>query len=291
MKKVLVLGATGMLGAACLEVLQQNRNLLVIGTSRYASDVMAEFDATSSSVSQLIESQNPDWIINCIGVIKPHINEKETNSILNAIEINSKFPSLLAKASEKSNIKIIQIATDCVYSGKTGGYSEKDLHDAEDVYGKTKSLGEVTYPNVMHLRVSIIGPEQRRSTSLLEWFRNQPHGQELNGFTDHLWNGVTTYHFARICEGIILSDNFKSGISHIIPGDVVAKSELLKYFASAYSRSDITINETESAKKVDRTLKTNDTQFNQILWKNAGYETPPSILEMVIEQSLKSSIN
>jgi dTDP-4-dehydrorhamnose reductase len=291
MKKVLVLGGTGMLGAACLEVLKKNKNLLVTGTSRSERQGLVKFDAISSNLSELLESQNPDLIINCIGVIKPHINEKDSGSILNAIEVNSIFPAKLANISEELNIKVIQIATDCVYSGRIGGYNETDLHDAEDVYGKTKSLGEVISSNVMHLRVSIIGPEQGRSTSLLEWFRNQPHGQELNGFTDHLWNGVTTYHFARICEGIVLSDNFKSGLHHIIPGDVVAKSELLKYFAGAYSRPDITIKEAESKKKVDRTLKTNDSQANLFFWKNARYEAPPSISEMVTEQSLNSSIN
>ena len=219
MKKVLVLGGTGMLGAACLEVLKKNKDLLVTGTSRSERQGLVKFDAISSNLSELIESQNPDWIINCIGVIKPHINEKDSGSILNAIEVNSIFPATLANISEELNIKVIQIATDCVYSGRIGGYNETELHDAEDVYGKTKSLGEVISSNVMHLRVSIIGPELGRSTSLLEWFRNQPHGQELNGFTDHLWNGVTTYHFARICEGIVSSDNFKSGLHHIIPGD------------------------------------------------------------------------
>ena len=98
---------------------------------------------------------------------------------------------------------MIQIATDCVYSGKTGGYNEDSLHDALDAYGKTKSLGEVRSSTFLNIRSSIIGPEINHKVLLLEWFLKQPKGAVLNGFSNHLWNGVTTLQFAELCLTII----------------------------------------------------------------------------------------
>ena len=195
MKKVLVLGANGMLGHACIDSMKNFRNIDIVGTTRGKKSGFVDFDANTDSIGDMLKFVKPDWIVNCIGVIKPHIKESDPESVLNAVKINSEFPNSLASATQA---RIIQIATDCVYSGVKGLYSELDPHDATDVYGKTKSLGEVVFDHVYHLRVSIIGPELGRSTSLLEWFRNQPVDSSLNGFTDHLWNGVTTHHFGKL---------------------------------------------------------------------------------------------
>ena len=285
MQKVLILGATGMLGSACMEVMSHDSKIDLIGTARTAIDQLLEFDARVDSIATLLEVNKPNWIINCIGIIKPHIDEKVSSSIENAIEVNSEFPIVLANAAEKIGAKVIQIATDCVYSGVQGSYIESDFHDATDVYGKTKSLGEVPAPNVMHLRASIIGPEVGRSTSLLEWFRNQPDGAKLNGFTDHLWNGVTTHAFGKLSLGIIKNEGFSSGAHHVIPKDIVAKSELLRIFARAYSRGDLEISDVVSPKRIDRTLNTNDKSLSDSLWLLAGYKSPPTVEEMVIEQA------
>lgn len=282
MKKVLVLGATGMLGSACSNVLKQNELLDVVDTSRNAKAGFLKFDASNDSISDLVSAIKPDWIVNCIGIIKPHIDEKDISSINQAIRINSLFPQEIAMATNKP---IIQIATDCVYSGNIGAYPESAHHDATDVYGKTKSLGEIPAENLKHIRVSIIGPEQGRSTSLLEWFRNQPKDAKLNGFTDHLWNGVTTHHFGFLTKAMIENDYLEFNKIHVVPQDVVTKAELLRIFASSYNRSDITINDVESAKTIDRTLNTENPETNFALWKLAGYETLPTIKQMVEEQS------
>lgn len=285
MDKVLVLGATGMLGSACMEVVSNDSNIDLIGTARNGSDQFLGFNAQVDSIADLLEFHKPNWIINCIGIIKPHIDERVPSSIENAIKVNSEFPILLANAAAKAGSKVIQIATDCVYSGVQGSYIESDLHDATDVYGKTKSLGEVPASNVMHLRTSIIGPEVGRSTSLLEWFRNQPNGAKLNGFTDHLWNGVSTHAFGKLSLGIIKNDGFRSGTHHVIPKDIVVKSELLRIFARAYSRQDLQISDVASQKRIDRTLSTNDKEFSHSLWSLAEYKSPPTVEEMVIEQA------
>lgn len=282
MNKVLVLGSTGMLGHVCSSVLRQSKSLDVVSTARSTKAGHLKFDASKDSIKDLISSTRPDWIVNCIGIIKPHIDEKSVDSINQAIRINALFPQEIASATNKP---VIQIATDCVYSGNLGAYSEHALHDATDVYGKTKSLGEIPADNLKHIRASIVGPEQGRSTSLLEWFRNQPQNAKLNGFTDHMWNGVTTHHFAFLARAIIESNFLEFSKIHIVPQDVVTKSALLRMFASSYSRSDIAINDVESAKTLDRTLATENPEINLALWKLAGYETPPTINQMVEEQS------
>jgi dTDP-4-dehydrorhamnose reductase len=284
MAKVLILGATGMLGNACEKVFLRSSKNHVISTARKQATNSILFDAKNDSVEALIKKVEPDWIINCIGVIKPHINENLYDSTKNAIDINSLFPHRIAHAIEGTNTKVIQIATDCVYSGDVGSYTESHSHDALDVYGKTKSLGEVNSESFMHLRASIIGPEQGRSTSLLEWFLGQQPNAEVNGFTDHLWNGITTHHFAKLALSITETKLFSPGVKHVLPGDVVAKAELLKYFKEVYGRNDIVINRVESMKKIDRTLASNQSDFSNHLWIASGYKSAPTVQQMVQEQ-------
>lgn len=283
MKKVLVLGSTGMLGSAVTQILSDSSTKLLT-TSRHGKNG-SNFTVGSGLIEDVLSSFTPDWVINCIGTIKPHINESDSNSVLNAINVNSIFPAQLSRAASKTGAKVIQIATDCVYSGSKGAYSEADLHDATDVYGKTKSLGEVPAENMMHLRASIIGPELERSTSLLEWFKNQPINSQINGFTDHLWNGVTTHAFGKLCNGIINQNLFQEGKFHVTPKDVVTKAHLLKLFSKVYKRSDILISDTVSAYKINRTLSTENINQSNNLWQSAGYNAVPTIEELVCEQS------
>lgn len=284
MGKVLILGATGMLGNACEKLFLQESKNDVVSTSRNQNKNSIQFDAKNDSVKDLIEKVEPDWIVNCIGVIKPHINEAQHSSTQNAIEINSLFPHWIAKAIEATSTKVIQIATDCVYSGQVGLYSESQLHDALDVYGKTKSLGEVSSENFIHLRASIIGPEQGRSTSLLEWFLGQDLNAKVNGFTDHLWNGITTHHFAKLALSITEKNLFSPGVKHVIPGNIVTKAQLIECFKTVYGRNDITVNHVESTNKIDRTLTSNQGDFSTNLWVASGYKTAPTVQQMVQEQ-------
>ena len=284
-KKILILGATGMLGHACHLVFKTDPNFESISTSRMIKNDMKLFDASKDSVDHLIKEISPDWIINCIGTIKPHIDEDNFISVENAIYINSLLPHQLAGAISKLPIKVIQIATDCVYSGKEGGYTESSPHDPLDVYGKTKSLGEVASAQFFHIRASIIGPEYGRSTSLQEWFLGQPRNAEVNGFTDHLWNGLTTHHFAILAKAIISANENFSGTQHVIPANIVTKAELLELFAQVYNREDIKINPIVSKLRIDRTLTTQDILRSNNLWKIAGFDKPPTIQEMIEQQN------
>ena len=284
-----MLGATGMLGSACYSVISESSSLSTEGTSRTLDGKLLHLDAEDlNQASTLIAKIQPDYVVNCIGIIKPHISEKDPASIKRAISINAEFPIFLANLASENNFRVIQIATDCVYSGKKGSYTEIDLHDATDVYGKTKSLGEVPSENFLHLRASIIGPELGRSTSLLEWFRNQPLGSKLNGFEDHIWNGITTYQFAKLARGIIESEEKISGIRHLVPANRVSKYELLQIFSNVYGKDDIEISKVTSSNFIDRTLETENSDFNREIWNLGGYSTLPTIEDMVIEQAQAS---
>jgi dTDP-4-dehydrorhamnose reductase len=281
MPTTLILGTNGMLGSMVRNVLE-TEGISVIGTCKKPQDSSnIKFDAEADSIGDLVESVHPEYVVNAIGIIKPRINEQDPASRLTAIRVNSVFPHDLVAACDRLGVHLIQIATDCVYSGTQGLYGESALHDATDVYGKTKSLGEVQSPHALHLRASIIGPEVGRSSSLWEWVRGQASGATINGFTNHQWNGVTTFHFGRVCAGLIKSHSDLSGVHHLIPGDIVNKHALVSAIALASGRSDITVNQVEAKDTIDRTLKTDRPEVSERLWQMAGFSTPPTIEEMV----------
>jgi dTDP-4-dehydrorhamnose reductase len=196
MKKVIILGSTGMLGNEVLMHFLKVNDCDVsssVRNEKFKIDCNFLFDPTINSVDGLPFA---DFYINAIGIIKPHM----LKNLKSAIYINSIFPRELADECEKRGSKLIHITTDCVFSGKDGNYDEDSLHDALDGYGKSKSLGEPE--NCMVLRTSIIGPEIHRHVSLISWVQDQRE-EEINGFTNHLWNGITTLQYAKICEKII----------------------------------------------------------------------------------------
>lgn len=292
MKKVVILGASGMLGHAVAAVLSKAQVELILTSRPASSDLLprvgrhVSFDAMQDDIAKLgLGLGDGDYIINCIGIIKPHIHDDNEFERKSALLVNSLMPYKLSDYAAKVGARVIQIATDCVYSGSTGSYSESSPHDALDVYGKTKSLGEVPSSSMMHLRVSTIGPEQGRSTLLLEWVRNQPIGAQLNGFTDHLWNGVTTKAFGRIVRGILENNNFLPGTHHIVPADIVSKDVLVSAIARAFRRDDISVTPGKSQKSVDRTLRTDNPEFNEMLWDDAGYQQIPTIMDLLAEIS------
>lgn len=249
---IAILGGTGMLGSMMTKTIDLDFRQF----SR--PDFDAEYDYIDFTGYK---------VINCIGVIKPYCFD-----VARAIRINSLFPYYLPPGS-------IQIATDCVFSGDFGDYVEDDPHDAHDVYGKTKSLGEADH--LHNLRCSIIGPEIKNHNSLLDWFLGQ-EVDEVNGFTNHYWNGITTLHFSRIVQGAIRHQIELPNIQHIVPADSVTKYELLQIIADVYGKK-IKINPTEANEDCYRTLSTNNPQLNRLLWKCAGYDNPPTIRQMVEE--------
>ena len=282
MTDVLLLGGTGMLGHT-VKATMQAEGLDVVSTARVDGEDI-RFDARTDDVAACLEQAgSPRLLVNAIGIIKPHIDESDNASRRQAIDVNGSFPHHLAIAAEQAGSHVVQIATDCVYSGAEGLYREGAAHDALDIYGKTKSLGEVPSPAMTHLRCSIIGPERGRSTSLWEWLIGQPEGAEVNGYTDHHWNGVTTHAFGRLCAGIAKSDWREAGTFHVIPNDIVTKAQLLVDIKTACGRDDITVNAGPAPTAIDRTLATDLPEISAQLWANAGYDAAPTIAQMVYE--------
>ena len=285
MPKVVVLGSSGMLGRTVTKVLRDRG--IQVKTAGRSPDDNFYLDVNAGDLSQLLEFLDErDYIVNAIGLITHRIDESNAADVANAFLINRDFPVALAAWAEQNGMRVIQIATDCVYDGHAGNYSEASEHNASDVYGISKSQGEVASPSVMHIRSSIVGPEKGRNLSLYEWVRSQPDGACLNGYSDHIWNGVTTYAFGRVVAGVVSRNLFKSGTAHLVPNDQVTKSQLVQLLADRAGRKDIVVADVATGKPINRTLITNDPSFNRSLWRAAGYEAIPSIADLIEEMPL-----
>lgn len=260
--KVTVIGANGMLGYAVSEYFKNTGHTvqtLTRSTFDIANDSFAKFE-------KLVNDHNSDVIINCAGVIKPMIAKTKIEDVL---KVNAVFPHNLGKFAVDSKRKVFHITTDCVYSGLKGKYDEADMYDATDVYGMSKNAGEPT--NLMTLRTSIIGEEKGEGRSLLAWAMSQ-RGKEVNGFTNHNWNGVTTLKIAQVVDDIIKSNQYTPGLFHIHSPDSPTKLELLKMFDQVYELN-LTIKPTEAKDLCDRTMTTKH--------KFAGTFVKETILEQI----------
>jgi dTDP-4-dehydrorhamnose reductase len=273
-----------MLGSAVEQVLRESG--VEVTTASRAQGV--RFDAEDLGSKALIAATGlsaGDYIVNCVGLTKARIDESSRSSRDLAVKLNVEFPSNLAEAAEQCGVKVIQVATDCVFSGAAGNYSETSGHDALDVYGKTKSLGEVPSENVMHLRCSLVGPEIGRSSLFFEWVRSQPRGAKISGYTNHIWNGLSSRAFGNVVQGIIRKDLFSAGVQHLVPANQVTKDALVRMELAALGRSDVSVQSVSAEIAVDRTLRTENSKQNSELFLAAGYSEIPTIEQMVLEAS------
>jgi dTDP-4-dehydrorhamnose reductase len=223
-----------------------------------------------------------DYCINCIGIIKPFCKDEDPDGVENAIVINSLFPHKLGKLGLSSQTAIIQIATDCVFSGNIGNYHEDHPSDALDAYGKSKKLGEVINGSTLNIRCSIVGPEKSGFMSLLEWFLRNPKGSNLLGFNHHLWNGVTTLQFAKLMEIIIMKNLFEellkiSEVLHFTPNETVTKYELLNIFNEVFAKDFTIAKVEEEGRGVDRTLTSKYSALKEIF---PPYPMKEAIMEL-----------
>ena len=195
--RVLVLGANGMIGSTMIRVFSERDDWEVYGTVRQesakqyfsakiAERLLANVDvANFDSLVEALARTHPDVVVNCIGATK---HKAGGNEPLMAIPLNALLPHRLATLCAAAHARLVHVSTDCVFSGKKGNYSEDDLPDAEDVYGKTKALGEVDYLNAITLRTSTIGHELHSSYGLLDWFFTQKNS--CKGFKQALFSGL-----------------------------------------------------------------------------------------------------
>ena len=284
-KRVLVLGATGMLGHMVYRVLREAGTIEVHGTHLGDMNDPYYFDV-ESGLEGLVRicdrSSGCDYFINCIGMLAGKIKLEDTVSIRKTIKLNTLFPHELSFLTKELKIKVIHISTDGVFSGKAENYDEDAVHDSTDFYGITKSLGEVVDDHFLNLRCSIIGPSPFEKGGLLEWFLGQPDGAVVSGYTNHIWHGVSTYQFAKLCLKIIEEDYFgkprqESSVFHFAPNEPITKYQLLCLFRDNFGKN-IKVEAMQSDKRIYQRIL--GTKFGSL---RAIYPHGLSAAEMVSE--------
>ena len=271
--RILILGGDGMLGHQLLKQYRRRHDARV--TLRRPLDEYATYGLFDSDnafpnvdavnfdhVENTVRGFQPEAVINAIGIVK---QRSEAQDAILSLEINSLLPHRLSLLCADIGARLIHISTDCVFSGNKGMYTEDDLEDATDLYGRSKLLGELSAPHAVTLRTSIIGLELSRRKSLIEWFLAQRGS--IKGFTRAIYSGFTTKEMARIIELVLLENPSLSGLWHVASSSI-NKYDLLSVFSGKLGRADVTI-VADSSFACDRSL--DGTRFE----RETGY-APPS---------------
>lgn len=273
MARVLVLGVTGMLGNAVFRVFDADPRFEAWGTLR-SSAARSYFPAQShgrlrsgvdvldqDSLVAALAAIKPDVVINCVGLIKQLADAKDP---LTALPINAMLPHRLARLCQLAGARLIHVSTDCVFSGSKGGYLESDTSDADDLYGKSKYIGELhDMPHAVTLRTSIIGHELNSSYALIDWFLSQQGG--VKGFSRAVFSGLPTVELARVMKDFVIPHTRLSGLYHVAAAPI-AKLDLLRLVAAQYGKQ-IEIRPDDSL-VIDRSL--NGSRFSEA----TGYVAP-----------------
>lgn len=239
--KVLILGGAGMLGHKLWQTLSSRYETWVtIRSGREAYESLRLFDinrllphveATDfQAVAAAVEQVRPQVVVNCLGIIK---QLREAHDPLLSITVNSLFPHRVGELCEQHGARLIHISTDCVFSGRRGAYTEDDLPDPPDLYGRSKLLGEVTSPH-QTIRTSIIGREIASTSGLVEWFLSQP-GPVVRGYTKAIFSGFPTVILAEIIADVIERSTALNGFWHV-SSEPINKYDLLRLLCEAYDK-------------------------------------------------------
>lgn len=270
--KIIVIGATGMLGYSIFSNLSESPELEVFGTVRSLEGLDKYFPTFDKLINNVdvrdfktlenaLDRVKPNVVINCIGLIKQHEVSKQH---VEAIEINALLPHKIAQLCDNIGAKLIHFSTDCVFDGKVGNYLENDLPTATDLYGRSKCLGEVDYGNHVTLRTSIIGHELRSSVSLVDWFLSQ--SGPVKGFSKAVFSGLPTAYIAKVLEEYVLPNKSLSGL-YQLSVEPIDKCSLISMISKIYGK-EISIEKFDDF-IIDRSL--NSDKFRRV----TGF-TPPS---------------
>lgn len=270
--RILVLGASGMLGNAVVRVLGEKANWQVYGTIRsegskrhfaanIAQNMLIGVDVEQQdSLMQAFVRARPDVVVNCVGLVK---QLAEADDPLQAVPINTLLPHRLARLCELSGARLIHMSTDCVFSGEKGCYRESDISDAKDLYGRTKYLGEVDHSHAITLRTSIIGHELQSTHGLVGWFLAQQ--ANCKGYTRAIFSGVPTVVLAQIIRDVVIPHAELHGV-YQVAAKPISKYDLLNLVAKVYGKQIEIIPDDRLI--IDRSLDA--TRFN----KATGYAVP-----------------
>ena len=275
--KILVLGISGLIGRTVFEELSFCKDLTVFGTSRISDQhsklvFNLNYDTASVNLREIIQKVNPSFVINCIGITK-HLEASQNP--YTCISTNSLLPHEIANHCSNTGAKLIQISTDCVFSGKKGNYNEQDLADSEDLYGKSKLLGEVINENHLTIRTSTIGHEKLTKFGLLEWFLDQKN--QCNGYKNAFFSGLTTIELAKVIKEILIANQNLNGLYHI-GGEPISKFDLLNMISRVYKKKISII--------PDESFFMNRTLDSSLFYKETAYLSP-SWEEMIDNMFLK----
>lgn len=272
--KILILGVTGMLGNTLWRALSQEVvGWEVWGTLRSAAGLqyfpeqthqrlLIDVDVLNQArMQQVIAQVKPDVVVNCIGLIKQLAASKNPLIVL---PINAMLPHQLAAVCETYGARLIHISTDCVFSGRKGMYTEDDISDAEDLYGKSKYMGEVNdAPHVVTIRTSMIGHELASHHSLIDWFLFQQGS--VKGYTQAIFSGLPCVELAGVIRDILIPRTDLHGLYHV-SAEPIDKYHLLEMVANRYKKSITMVPDTEFS--IDRSL--NSQRFREV----TGYQPP-----------------
>ena len=279
MKKVLVLGSTGLIGSQIVRKLGSLEGVW-FGIIR-VSNSGKEFSSNLLDLLLDLSFTESDFLINAVGVTKHKLESSNVLEFAEAVWINSGLPYHLAHAASTTGTKVIHVTTDCVYSGSKGNYVESDQHDALDFYGRSKSLGEVSSPQVLNLRTSVIGPERASGRQFFDWLRFLPTGSVISGFENHNWSGVTADVLGDVITSLISAGDIPGGVRHLTPSNAVTKKELIELALSRLNRTDVTVRPSIAEVNVDRSLATTHPDFGNLAFRNLPSSHSRSIDEMV----------
>jgi dTDP-4-dehydrorhamnose reductase len=255
MKKIIVLGGTGMAGHVVAAFLKESGfDVYSVSRSEKNIDKNRNVDVTDfPALGGFFDEVSPDIIVNCVGLLQWACEDRPDLAIL----VNSYLPHWIEQRYKESNVKLIHLSTDCVFSGNRGGYRESDTHDGTSFYDRSKSLGEITNNKDLTFRMSIIGPDRHENgTGLFNWFMKQKG--TIRGYTKVFWNGVTTIELAQAIKSAI--EQNLSGLYHLIPKEPIDKYHLLLLFKKHFNREDITV-EPFDGFATDKTLVNTRTDF------------------------------
>lgn len=271
--RILVLGVSGMLGNAMYRTLSESADLEVWGSvrssgaKRYFAEslrdrILAGVDMENmDSLSSLFERVRPQVVVNCVGLVKQLV---ESNDPLVALPINAMLPHRLSRYCALVGARLVHFSTDCVFSGKHGGYRESDVSDAQDLYGKSKFIGEVSDDaHALTLRTSIIGHELASHHGLVEWFLHQEGS--VRGYRRVVFSGLPTVELSRVVRDVVIPQAGLSGVHHVASAPIT-KHDLLELVAKAYGKA--TRIEPDDSVVIDRSLVAD--QFRDL----TGYVAP-----------------
>jgi dTDP-4-dehydrorhamnose reductase len=277
--RVLVMGRHGMLGHRVFSVLNACEGIEVEGTARTAQGGALPLDAEAGlePLREFLCSGQYDYSVNCVGITKSRIDPSLPESTAQAIAVNALFPHWLATAAREGGTRVVHISTDAVFSASQESCVEGDKPNATDVYGRTKVLGEVSDDCFLTIRCSIVGVDPNQRRGLVEWVRGQSAGACLSGYTDHLWNGVTTQQFAEVCRSIIVKDAFtalreEGAVHHFCPNPAVSKYDLVRIISAVFA-VDVEVLPTQSPEgPVKRILATEHRGLSEIYGEQSSIE-------------------